>query len=294
MTEVKPAGHAVVVADDGSSDATPRLHPLPLRRLLLRAAIVFTRLTTGLQVTDTHNGLRAMTRRGAAAIRLRQNRMAHASEWLSQIAASGLRYVEHQRLHRLFAGQRPAHRQRPPHPARFVRAEALSMIAQLILSLLLAGILLYAWSEYARSPAVAVLGVLVAMAGLYFVWVPEHSTALAELVGIGRGVDLVLYIWVCLSLIIVLNLHLKLRTQMELITTLARKLALADVRPAPWQTEYTASASKTSTKPPIPTSLAGCAVQPSALCQVSDSSRAGAPGAPPRPDGHDPGGRRSP
>jgi hypothetical protein len=35
-----------------------------------------------------------MTRRGAAAIRLRQNRMAHASEWLSQIAASGLRYVE--------------------------------------------------------------------------------------------------------------------------------------------------------------------------------------------------------
>jgi len=66
----------------------------PLRRALLRAATAFTRLTTGLQVTDTHNGLRAMTRRGAAAIRLRQNRMAHASEWLSQIAASGLRYVE--------------------------------------------------------------------------------------------------------------------------------------------------------------------------------------------------------
>jgi len=66
----------------------------PLRRALLRAATTFTRLTTGLQVTDTHNGLRAMTRRGAAAIRLRQNRMAHASEWLSQIAASGLRYVE--------------------------------------------------------------------------------------------------------------------------------------------------------------------------------------------------------
>jgi glycosyltransferase involved in cell wall biosynthesis len=66
----------------------------PLRRLLLHAATAFTRLTTGLQVTDTHNGLRAMTRRAAAAIRLRQNRMAHASELLSQIAASGLRYVE--------------------------------------------------------------------------------------------------------------------------------------------------------------------------------------------------------
>jgi polyprenyl-phospho-N-acetylgalactosaminyl synthase len=66
----------------------------PLRRLLLQAATLFTRLTTGLQLTDTHNGLRAMTRRGAAAIRLRQNRMAHASELLGQIGASGLRYVE--------------------------------------------------------------------------------------------------------------------------------------------------------------------------------------------------------
>lgn len=66
----------------------------PLRRLMLHAATLFTRLTSGLQVTDTHNGLRAITRNGAAAIRLRQNRMAHASECLSQIGASGLRYVE--------------------------------------------------------------------------------------------------------------------------------------------------------------------------------------------------------
>jgi glycosyltransferase involved in cell wall biosynthesis len=65
-----------------------------LRRLMLKAATLFTRLTTGLALTDTHNGLRAMTRRGAAAIRLRQNRMAHASELLGQIGDSGLHYVE--------------------------------------------------------------------------------------------------------------------------------------------------------------------------------------------------------
>jgi polyprenyl-phospho-N-acetylgalactosaminyl synthase len=64
------------------------------RRLLLRAATWFTRITTGLDVTDAHNGLRAMTQRGARAVRLRQNRMAHASEFLDQIARSGLRYVE--------------------------------------------------------------------------------------------------------------------------------------------------------------------------------------------------------
>jgi polyprenyl-phospho-N-acetylgalactosaminyl synthase len=66
----------------------------PLRRLVLHAATAFTRLTTGLQLTDTHNGLRAMTRSGASVIKLRQNRMAHASECLAQIARSGLRYVE--------------------------------------------------------------------------------------------------------------------------------------------------------------------------------------------------------
>ena len=66
----------------------------PLRRLLLKAATAFTRATTGLRLTDSHNGLRAMTRRGAGSIRLRQNRMAHASELLSQIGKSGLHYVE--------------------------------------------------------------------------------------------------------------------------------------------------------------------------------------------------------
>jgi glycosyltransferase involved in cell wall biosynthesis len=41
----------------------PNLPPLPPP--VLQAATLFTRLTTGLQVTDTHNGLRAMTRASA-------------------------------------------------------------------------------------------------------------------------------------------------------------------------------------------------------------------------------------
>lgn len=104
------------------------------------------------------------------------------------------------------------------------------MIAQLILSTLLAAILLYAWTEYRRSPVVALATVLIATAGIYLVWVPTHSTQFAALVGIGRGVDLILYIWVCISLIVVLNLHLKLRTQTEMITMLARRIALAEAQ----------------------------------------------------------------
>jgi glycosyltransferase involved in cell wall biosynthesis len=64
------------------------------RRLLLRFAVLFDRLTTGLKVTDAHNGLRVFTRAAACKIKITQNRMAHASEILGQIARHKLRYVE--------------------------------------------------------------------------------------------------------------------------------------------------------------------------------------------------------
>jgi glycosyltransferase involved in cell wall biosynthesis len=78
----------------GSRFLTPPRHMPRLRRILLWAATLFTVATTGLRLTDTHNGLRALTRRGASALRLRQNRMAHASELLAEIARSRLSYVE--------------------------------------------------------------------------------------------------------------------------------------------------------------------------------------------------------
>lgn len=102
------------------------------------------------------------------------------------------------------------------------------MIAQIALSILLGGFILYAWTEYSRSPVVGFVSMLVASAGLYFIWVPVHATRLATLVGIGRGVDLILYVWVIISLVVLLNLHLKLRAQMELITVLARRIAIAN------------------------------------------------------------------
>jgi len=64
------------------------------RRLVLRVAVVFTRLHSGLAITDTHNGLRLFTRAAAARIQISQARMAHASELLDQIGATGLKYAE--------------------------------------------------------------------------------------------------------------------------------------------------------------------------------------------------------
>jgi hypothetical protein len=106
------------------------------------------------------------------------------------------------------------------------------MIAQIAFSILLAGVMVYAWTEYRRAPVIALLSMLTAIAGLYFVWLPAHATWLAGLVGIGRGVDLIIYVWVIISLMLLLNLHLKLRSQAELITILLREIAIANARTA--------------------------------------------------------------
>ena len=64
------------------------------RRFVLWLAVLFTRVATGLAITDTHNGLRAFTVEAARKLSITQNRMAHASEILSQIARHHLKYCE--------------------------------------------------------------------------------------------------------------------------------------------------------------------------------------------------------
>ncbi len=64
------------------------------RRFMLRLAVIFTRVVSGVALTDAHNGLRAMTRRGASYLHVTMNRMEHASEIIEQIARSGLKYIE--------------------------------------------------------------------------------------------------------------------------------------------------------------------------------------------------------
>jgi len=64
------------------------------RRLLLRAATTLSNRMSGLRLSDAHCGLRAFRATAAPALRLTQDRMAHASELLRKIRTSGLRVVE--------------------------------------------------------------------------------------------------------------------------------------------------------------------------------------------------------
>lgn len=64
------------------------------RRLLLQLARIFERWTTGLVLSDAHNGLRAFSARAIVKMRLRQNRMAHATELTRRISNAKLELVE--------------------------------------------------------------------------------------------------------------------------------------------------------------------------------------------------------
>jgi len=88
-----------LVADDADyalgSRFLGRAEGIPaMRRVMLKAAVWFTRLFSGIALTDTHNGIRMMSRRGAEQIDITMNRMEHASEILDQIAHSGLKFIE--------------------------------------------------------------------------------------------------------------------------------------------------------------------------------------------------------
>lgn len=78
----------------GSRFLDDRTNASRLKKLILRLAILFERLSTGVKLTDAHNGLRALNRTAATSIRITQNRMAHASEIVGQIARHDLRYAE--------------------------------------------------------------------------------------------------------------------------------------------------------------------------------------------------------
>ena len=65
-----------------------------LRRMLLRVAARFMRFTSGVALTDAHNGLRALKRGAAERIELTIDGMAHASEIVDQIRTLRLRVTE--------------------------------------------------------------------------------------------------------------------------------------------------------------------------------------------------------
>jgi hypothetical protein len=66
----------------------------PLKRLTLKAGVVFTYMFSDISLSDTHNGFRALSRYALEHISLEQNGMAHASEIIDQAGQKNMCIVE--------------------------------------------------------------------------------------------------------------------------------------------------------------------------------------------------------
>lgn len=64
------------------------------RKAMLKTATLMSNRMSGLKLTDAHCGLRAFRASAAPALRITQDRMAHASQLLRKIKSSGLRVTE--------------------------------------------------------------------------------------------------------------------------------------------------------------------------------------------------------
>lgn len=79
----------------GSRFLDDRTNPGILKKIVLKTAVRVTNLTTGLKLTDAHNGLRVIRVDAAKRVHLQQDRMAHATEIVLQLGRTKLPWREH-------------------------------------------------------------------------------------------------------------------------------------------------------------------------------------------------------
>ncbi len=109
-------------------------------------------------------------------------------------------------------------------------------IAAALLLVLVFGLLVFDWATLrAKNRRVLVVETVLFAVGAYFIAFPTRATELANLVGIGRGVDFLLYpivIWLVRESLLTRRRRLEDAEQM---TQLARTVAMAEARrlPAP-------------------------------------------------------------
>lgn len=98
---VEDAVRMVELLDDGDIDIVlgsrflgASVGASKMKKLLLRAAVAFSNVTSGVRLTDAHNGLRAFNRHVADTIEITAPDMTHASEIIELIRRNGYRYRE--------------------------------------------------------------------------------------------------------------------------------------------------------------------------------------------------------
>ena len=104
------------------------------------------------------------------------------------------------------------------------------MIFQAVIVLALGLLVVYAYFQWRRAPLVSLAVFVLAVGGMVLAARPDLATMAANMVGIGRGADLVIYCFVLIALGAIFNLHIKLRANEDKLTELVRAIAIMDAQ----------------------------------------------------------------
>lgn len=104
------------------------------------------------------------------------------------------------------------------------------MIIKPLISLVLLGILAFAILH--RNVNLLMrsgMAIMVAF-GTWITWSPDSATAIAQIIGVGRGADLIFYMWILISMLVILMIYLKFISVNRIITEFARQIAIDRAR----------------------------------------------------------------
>jgi small membrane protein len=108
------------------------------------------------------------------------------------------------------------------------------MLIQYILVIILLASLLLTWKRVRQgviSWREGTAWTLLWVAAGFVIWQPRIASSLAQLLGVGRGVDLALYAAVVLLFLLVFHLHIAHDRLERMLTELVREQALKDLPP---------------------------------------------------------------
>lgn len=91
---IKPIQEGITDIVLGSRFLTQNSNVPFIRKIFLKGGAVIFRIMYQVKLTDSHNGLRALSRKAAETINLSQDKMEHASEIIEEISNKKLRYIE--------------------------------------------------------------------------------------------------------------------------------------------------------------------------------------------------------
>ena len=104
------------------------------------------------------------------------------------------------------------------------------MIVKLLISLILLGIGLFALlHRHVNIFMRSILCSIIAL-GITVTWLPDSATSVANVMGVGRGADLLFYMWILISMLVILMVYTKFIVMNRTLTKLARHIALANPR----------------------------------------------------------------